>query len=115
MVEFNLEPQEKLPETPNGDEDMASILEDLQKAVGSVYNKTIRVFERSIIEFDSFREQVSKRLLVIAKEVIDLKDMFVEFEAQQKRMTQSELVFAERDRLFGELLKFDADKIIASV
>jgi hypothetical protein len=66
------------------------------------------------VELEAFKKRVSKKVLVVHKEMDELRTMFVEFEKAQSRKIHS-YVFTDKSLLFDSYLKVDADKIVMSV
>ena len=62
-----------------------------------------------------FREKVSKKLLVVCKEMGELKEMFEEFEKIQSEKTNKKYCLPDTERLYDTYLKIQTDKIITVV
>jgi hypothetical protein len=67
------------------------------------------------VDYEGFKEKVSKKLLSVCKEVDELGEMFIEFEEAQKMKTKSASVYSDRKLLFDKLLKFDSGTIIQTI
>ena len=60
-----------------------------------------------------FQTEISKKLLVVSKEMGELKEMCEEFEQLQSEKTNAKYFLPDRERLYNNLLKIQSDKIIA--
>ena len=56
---------------------------------------------------------LSKRLLVVSKEMGELQEMSEEFEKIQSEKTNTKYYLPDRERLYNNLLKIQSDEIIA--
>jgi hypothetical protein len=61
--------------------------------VEKLYNSSSLLIERHIKDLEVFREQVSKKLSIMLKEVAELHEMFASFEADQKNKMKGFEIF----------------------
>jgi signal transduction histidine kinase len=68
-----------------------------------------------VSDTESFREKISKKLLVLSKEMSELKEMCEEFEKIQSEKTSNKYGLPDRKQLYDTYLKIQSDKIITVV
>ena len=95
--------------TPGGNESANQILDSIEL----LFQRSVGLFGQHVTDLEAFREQVSKKLLVVCREMGELKEMFEVFEAAQQDKTNNKEWLADRKNLYEHYLKIDADKIIA--
>lgn len=81
-------------------------------AIEQLCASSTKVMQSYIADMEDFRERVSKKLLVVCRELDELRELFVEFEAQANREHKNWTVFSDRKTLFDQLPTIKVDTII---
>jgi uncharacterized protein with HEPN domain len=80
-----------------------------------LFQRSFGLFSEQVYDLESFREKVSKKLLVVCREMEELKEMFQQFEEAQRNKASNQEWFADRKNLYDLYLKVDADKIVICI